>query len=501
MGRKTVEDLTGLVSSRLTVLSRAPDRFTPNGKRRIYWNCVCECGTHLEVRSDALRTGASKSCGCLTREVAYEQIKKAQAVGYKRTPQDLTGRVFGRLTVREPAERSVTPKGRELPRWWCDCSCGGEINTLHDSLLQGKVSTCGCVPSGYALTEYRNKTDVFIDKAKAVHGEKYDYSLTEFIHSKVDVVITCPKHGAFKQNPANHLFGSGCAKCSPVGSSSRGKFICVDETAVCEKHGPYSLLEGCEGCLEEDSQTRIENYIKECEVIHEGKYDYSKVFFENRKEYIDIICKEHGEFRQQASSHISGRGCPECGRISKLIGLDAFIERSREVHGDRYDYSLVDYKRSDEVVDIICPHHGIFQQKPYAHINGQKCIKCSGEERAAKQHWNYIKRCELNPQLAESPAVLYLLEFNVQGEEFLKVGITSNYIKRLGHYREYGIHYTEISKIEGIAKEIAIAERDILREIRREGYKYIPQFDFKGWTECATLDSKDFILELFSRYS
>lgn len=501
MGRKTVEDLTGLVSGRLTVVSRAPDRFAPNGKRRIYWNCICECGTELEVRSDALRTGSSKSCGCLTREVAFEQIKKAQAVGYKRTPQDLTGRVFGRLTVREPAERSVTPKGRELPRWWCDCSCGGEINALHDSLLQGKVHTCGCVPAEYALTEYLNKTEVFIEKAKAVHGDMYDYSLTEFIHSKVDIAIICPKHGAFKQNPANHLFGSGCVRCTTGGDNPRSTFISVEDTVNCNKHGPYSLLEGCEGCLEEDAKTRIDNYIKECEVVHEGKYDYSKVFFENRKEYIEIICKEHGDFRQQASCHISGRGCPECGRISKLIGLDAFVERSREVHGDRYDYSLVEYTRSDEVVDIICHFHGIFQQKPYAHLNGQKCAKCAGEERAAKQHWNYIKRCELNKELAESPSVLYLLKFRINEEEFLKVGISSNYKRRLGHYREYGIVYEEIACVHGLAKDMAIAERDVLRKIRQSGYKYLPSVDFKGWTECATLESEKFILELFSYYN
>ena len=493
-------DLVGKRVGRLEVISRAEDRTTVRkdgyNRTRRYWNCQCDCGNTCEVRQDALLLEKSNSCGCLRDETAKEQIKKAQAVGYKNTPEDLTGKVFGRLTVIEPAPRSTTPKGRELPRWLCSCKCGGTANVLHDSLKAGKALTCGCVPPDFIDSDFKNKSEIFIFKAKQVHGDKFDYSQTVFKHSQQDVIIVCHQHGAFKQKPSNHLLGHGCAKCGGV-YSSRNTFLKIEDIGECPAHGKYTISQGCLDCFEQDSIKRISNFISKAREVQNKEYDYSRVFFERLKDKITIICPEHGKFTQAVCDHLNGQGCPECGRLSKVIGTNAFIERSIEIHGNRFDYSLVEYQHSNTPVDIICKYHGIFRQKPSSHMNGQKCPKCAGEERALKQHWNYIKRCELNEELANSDGTLYLVEMSHGDETFLKVGISSNFKRRIGHYKEDSISVKILKEIKSTAIQTAYWERDILKSIRQSGYKYIPDKEFKGWTECAIIESKDYIIKMF----
>lgn len=110
--------------------------------------------------------------------------------------------------------------------------------------------------------------------------------------------------------------------------------------------------------------------------IHNNKYDYSLVEYVNSKTKVKIICKEHGVFEQIPSGHLSGKGCIGCGYDSNKISGGSFIKRSNSVHNFEFDYSLVDYINSYTKVKIICKKHGVFEQTPNAHINGQKCKKC-----------------------------------------------------------------------------------------------------------------------------
>lgn len=463
MGRLTVTDLVGTKVERLLVISRAPDRFAPNGKKRIYWNCLCDCGNEVEVRSDAITAGTTKSCGCLTKESAKEQIKKVQAVGYKRVREDLSGKTFGRLTVVSEAPRSVTPKGRELVRWNCKCKCGNEFNTLHDSLKKGLAVSCGCVPPDLIDSDLMNKTEVFVYKAKQVHGDKYDYSLTEFEHSQKKVDIICSKHGVFKQQPSNHLIGSGCLLCA------------------------------------NDSKSHtLESFIEKAKEVHqEGNYDYSKVVFVDYHTDVVIICKQHGEFLQKPSNHLSWKGCQICANEARSLTQEDFIKRAVIRHSDRYDYSRVVYERSEIPVEIVCKSHGSFYQKPSIHMSGSKCPKCSSEDRASKQHWDYIERCKLNPDLANSRGVLYLLKLVAGDEEFLKVGISSSFEKRLSHYREEGLSYKILKKVETSAINSAILEKKVLNYVRENNFKYIPNKVFAGWTECSSMESMEHIFNIF----
>lgn len=121
-----------------------------------------------------------------------------------------------------------------------------------------------------------------------------------------------------------------------------------------------------------------QEFIEKARKTHGDKYDYSKVEYINNKTKVCIICPIHGEFWTTPNIHLQGRNCPLCAHPSKLKTLDEFIQEAREIHGNRYDYSLVEYKGNQIKVKIICPIHGIFEQQPLSHLQGFNCPKCNG---------------------------------------------------------------------------------------------------------------------------
>jgi hypothetical protein len=112
-------------------------------------------------------------------------------------------------------------------------------------------------------------------------------------------------------------------------------------------------------------------------LVHGDKYDYSNVEYENGKVKVEIICKQHGSFYQRPNDHFSGYGCLKCSPTSQKT-LENFIKESRLVHGNQYDYSKVKYKNLITKVIIICPKHGEFIQDPAAHIHHKTgCPDCN----------------------------------------------------------------------------------------------------------------------------
>lgn len=122
-----------------------------------------------------------------------------------------------------------------------------------------------------------------------------------------------------------------------------------------------------------------------CNNLHNEKYNYSKSDFTKVKGKAIISCPIHGDFQMSFDEHYTKkRGCPKCGRIKNT---EMFIEKAASIHNGIYDYSLVNYKSSHEKIMIICKKHGIFEQTPNAHLNGQGCPHCHShsklEERMA----------------------------------------------------------------------------------------------------------------------
>lgn len=201
-------------------------------------------------------------------------------------------------------------------------------------------------------------TEEFIEKAREKHGDTYNYSLVEYVNSSTKIKIICKEHGEFKQAPNKHLFENGCNKCAIKNQGDK-------------------------------KRKTQEQFIIEAQTIHNNKYDYSKVVYVNTNTKIKIICKEHGEFEQRPSCHLKGKSCPICGIIKKEFSQkktqEQFIKEAIEKHGDRYDYSNVQYINSDTKIIIICKEHGEFEKVPFKHLQGQGCPKCSRKKRVLKQ--------------------------------------------------------------------------------------------------------------------
>ena len=121
---KQIKDLTGQVFGRLIVLEDAGR----TKKGAVIWRCQCECGTIKDIKSGSLQSGNTQSCGCYNKERVSEAIKK-----------DLTGQVFGRLTVLEDMGRI---HGYVL--WRCLCDCGNIVDVISGNLQNGNTQSCGC---------------------------------------------------------------------------------------------------------------------------------------------------------------------------------------------------------------------------------------------------------------------------------------------------------------------------------------------------------------------
>lgn len=110
--------------------------------------------------------------------------------------------------------------------------------------------------------------------------------------------------------------------------------------------------------------------------VHGNKYDYSLVDYKNSHTEIIILCKNHGKFKQKPYSHLNGKGCPTCGG-TKSLKIDDFIIRANDIHNNKYDYSKSIYINIKSKIKIICPDHGIFEQVPYNHLRGKGCPICA----------------------------------------------------------------------------------------------------------------------------
>lgn len=130
-----------------------------------------------------------------------------------------------------------------------------------------------------------------------------------------------------------------------------------------------------------------EAFVERSRKVHGDKYDYTKVEYLNNFTKVCIVCPEHGEFWQAPMSHMAGHGCPACAGLKKRT-TETFVEKAREVHGDKYDYSKTIYVNKRTKVIITCPIHGDFEQCANNHLRGQGCPMC-GNDKAIARNGDY----------------------------------------------------------------------------------------------------------------
>ena len=207
----------------------------------------------------------------------------------------------------------------------------------------------------------RSSGQEFVNKAKKVHGDYYDYHKINYVNNKTDIEIICREHGSFWQQPSNHLAGKGCILCGSQKTS-------------------------------DSFRSTVQQFVKKAKKVHKGWYSYERVKYTNNRIKVDVTCPEHGSFLVSPSNHLRGKGCPPCGRLitaetsrrhmtgktpPNKISLENFIKRANIVHDDHYSYGkvqLVDIKKN---IVITCLEHGDFVQRPDHHLQGVGCPTCN----------------------------------------------------------------------------------------------------------------------------
>lgn len=303
----------------------------------------------------------------------------------------------------------------------------------------------------------------FIEKAKVIHGNKFDYSKVVYNNNKTKVCIICPIHGEFLQTPANHLSGNDCVKCRNKRNSELNLFT-------------------------------LKEFITKSNIKHNNFYDYSKVVYKGKRDIVIIICPIHGEFEQLAGNHLQGSGCPKCF-IEKFIQnhptrltTEEFIQRSILIHGDIYDYSKVVYFHSRNKVIIKCKKHGDFEQVASDHLRGCGCPICNFSK-GEKTLQNIFKKYNIKTKSQ------FMLPFYTYEYDF--------YLPDYNLLIEFhGIqHYQPIGYFGGVETFKKILERDAFkRSLAREYRIPLIEFNYKNFINMSNEKFEQLVLKTIKKY-
>ena len=233
--------------------------------------------------------------------------------------------------------------------------CNHSFQILPNNHLRGK----GCKKCANKLNAIKRMKPLeqFIMESNKVHKDEnnlpiYDYSLVDYKSTHKKVIIICKSHGNFLQTPSDHLSNKGCNKCGIIDRAKKQTFT-------------------------------KEEFIERAIEIHNNEYDYSKVNYINSQTQIIISCNKCKYiFNQSPNSHLQGRGCDKCAHIinheNQKLTKDEITERGKETHGDKFDYSLVNYININTPIKIKCNKcYNIFEQLVANHIKQNKgCPFC-----------------------------------------------------------------------------------------------------------------------------
>ena len=179
-------DITGQKFGRWTV-TNITDKRTKN--RTIIWHCKCECGNEKDVDGYTLKSGQSKSCGCLNKELAAERCRQGRI--------DLTGQRFGKLVALYPiysGDKNIHTK------WHCKCDCGNECNIDMGNLRSGKSQSCGC-------TNSKQEENIIKLLSKNNIQFNYQYRFKDIIEKEFDFYIN--NNYIIEYDGQQHFFYTG----------------------------------------------------------------------------------------------------------------------------------------------------------------------------------------------------------------------------------------------------------------------------------------------------
>lgn len=333
------------------------------------------------------------------------------------------------------------------------CKKHGEFLVCPSNHYNGKGCPI-CANERVAIFNSSN-TEEFIEKAKIIHGDKYDYSDTNYIKNSIKVKINCPVHGQFEQTPMGHLKG------------------------------------GCKKCGRDSTKLTNEQYINKANKIHNFKFDYSILKYIDSKTNIEFICPEHGIMSSRPDVHLTGTGCKQCGidiniktrtRTTKEV-----IRTFKEIHGNRYNYDELIYITSNSKVKIYCTKcKNFFWQTPSSHGMGKGCLKC------AKDVSLGFKRTDFINKYKNKLCILYIVNLFNKTESFIKIGITGQTLKK--RFCNIPYNFDVMKSFQYSPDKVWDLEKRLHKQLKE--FKYKPLIKFGGETECFEITAYNNIILL-----
>lgn len=407
-----------------------------------YGKCICKiCGNVFEERADSLTRIGRKCNKCFKRKNLNKKVS---------TLEDVLNKInkFNNISITN----YIDTKHYCLAK--CN-NCGHEWIPCVNDLINGhgcpkcairklKEQWCDKHPNQIKTNVKLKKTDeekrngyknIFIEKSIKKYKDRFSYENIEYVNKNTEIKLFCNKHKHyFNVKPKNHLmqYSGGC------------KF-CIKEH---ENEISYS------------KKMTLELWKERCAKKWNNKYDYSLVTELNdfNNDIVKVICPIHGVFEIKAKTHIHDTGCKEC--TNRLpITYDNFFKKAHNVHGDKYDYSLVDRNITEntEIIEIICPIHGKFKQTINVHLSSCGCPTCNESHLEREVRLFLINNnIEYEPQkrfdwLGRQSLDFYLPKYNIgiecQGSQHF---IADNYYSELGKVQEYDKKKRLLCKENGI---------------------------------------------------
>lgn len=303
------------------------------------------------------------------------------------------------------------------------------------------------------------KTTKFIERSTATHGLKYTYTKAVYVNARTKICVSCPAHGDFFVTSSNHISRkSGCPKCAAVnyGAAKKNKAKAT--------------------------------FVSDCVMLHGHKYTYVDVEYVDARTKVVIGCPVHGNFEMMPYCHRQGQGCPQCGVAERgrkhTLSQEEFIDRASKTHKDKYIYDYVEYHNSKTKVQIVCPGHGPFFQRPGSHVRGEGCPECGRESWFAEQGGYSQRMFDTNPTQKDEPGILYCVRFTSATEDFYKIGITKRSISDRFHWG-YAVYDMEVMfEHSSTLYDVWTLEQHILTTLKSN--RYYPSVKIGGYTECLS---------------
>lgn len=214
----------------------------------------------------------------------------------------------------------------------------------------------------------------------------------------------------------------------------------------------------------------LEEFVVKANEKHKGKYTYSKVKYINSDTKVVITCPIHGDFEQRPYDHCAGRGCYDCSGAKKYT-VEKFINKAKEVHGDRYDYSKVVYKDNKTKVILICDKHGEFEQAPSNHINARQGCPMCGMDKCANSNILSTEEFIAKARLIHGDKYAYSLVDYIRHDAPVKIICSIH-----GVFEQKPVYHTTGSNCPECAKEMSKLQFNPLKETLLY-YVYFPQYN------------------------